>query len=435
MAANTYDVIVIGGGIVGLASAMKMAEQFPKLRLLVLEKEPAIAQHQTGHNSGVIHGGIYYKPGSLKAETCVTGRRALLDFCDRSGVAYELCGKVIVATDEEEIPRLEELFRRGQSNNVPGIDMIGPERLREIEPHARGVRAVYSPATGIIDFTKVAEAYAKRLRELGAEIFTSREVKNILPRQGELIVQTSREEFRSRYLLNCGGLFSDRIARMTSAQEAGGTDDVSAKGAAAGKEVSEREAFASDDYMSVQIVPFRGEYYKVAPERGALIKGLIYPVPDPRFPFLGVHFTRSIHGYVEAGPNAVLAFAREGYRWTDVNLRDLRETLSFKGFHAVARKYWKMGLEENYRSLSKRAFTKALQRLVPAITIDDLRPGGSGVRAQAVAADGALLDDFVIKRTGNAIHVLNAPSPGATASLAIGERIVATAAQAFSLQD
>jgi L-2-hydroxyglutarate oxidase LhgO len=413
MAANTYDVIVIGGGIVGLASAMKMAERFPKLRLLVLEKEPAIARHQTGHNSGVIHGGIYYKPGSLKAATCVTGRRALLDFCDRNGVAYELCGKVIVATDEEEIPRLEELFRRGQANHVPGLEMIGPERLREIEPHARGVRAVYSPATGIIDFTKVAEAYAARLRESGAEILTSREMKNILPRQGELIVQTSWEEFRSRYLLNCGGLFSDRIARMTSA----------------------RGASASDDYISVQIVPFRGEYYKVAPERGALIKGLIYPVPDPRFPFLGVHFTRSIHGYVEAGPNAVLAFAREGYRWTDVNLRDLRETLAFKGFHSVARKYWKMALEESYRSLSKRAFTKALQRLLPAITIDDLRPGGSGVRAQAVAADGALLDDFVIKRTGNAIHVLNAPSPGATASLAIGERIVATAAQAFSLQD
>ena len=410
MAANTYDVTVIGAGIVGLAAAMKMAERFPRLRLLVLEKESEIARHQTGHNSGVIHGGIYYKPGSLKAETCVTGRRALLDFCDRNGIAYDLCGKVIVATDEEEIPRLEELFRRGVANQVPGLEMIGPERLGEIEPNARGIRAVYSPATGIIDFTQVAGAYARRVRDLGGEVRTLREVKNIYYRGGELIVQTSQEEIHTRYLLNCGGLFSDRIARMTA--EPGHTAPI-----------------------DVQIVPFRGEYYKIAPERGSLIRGLIYPIPDPRFPFLGVHFTRSIHGYVEAGPNAVLAFAREGYRWTDINLRDLRETLSFSGFRAVAKRYWKMGLEENYRSLSKRAFTKALQRLVPSITIDDLKPGGSGVRAQAVASDGALLDDFVIKQTGNAVHVLNAPSPGATASLAIGERIVSTAAQAFSLHD
>jgi L-2-hydroxyglutarate oxidase LhgO len=412
MAANTYDVTVIGAGIVGLAAAMKMAERFPRLRLLVLEKESAIARHQTGHNSGVIHGGIYYKPGSLKAETCVTGRRALLDFCDRNGIAYDLCGKVIVATHEEEIPRLEELFRRGAANQVPGLEMIGPERLGEIEPQARGIRAVYSPATGIIDFIQVAGAYAKKVRALGGEVRTLREVKNIVHRGGELIVQTSQEEIHTRYLLNCGGLFSDRIARMTSAQGASASDDI-----------------------DVKIVPFRGEYYKVTPERGSLIKGLIYPVPDPRFPFLGVHFTRSIHGYVEAGPNAVLAFAREGYRWTDIKARDLWETLSFRGFRSMAKKYWRMGLEENYRSLSKRAFTKALQRLVPSITIDDLKPGGSGVRAQAVASDGALLDDFVIKQTGNAIHVLNAPSPGATASLAIGERIVATAAQAFSLHD
>ena len=410
MAANTYDVTVIGAGIVGLAAAMKMAERFPRLRLLVLEKESEIARHQTGHNSGVIHGGIYYKPGSLKAETCVTGRRALLDFCDRNGIAYDLCGKVIVATDEEEIPRLEELFRRGVANQVPGLEMIGPERLGEIEPNARGIRAVYSPATGIIDFTQVAGAFARRVRELGGEVRTLREVKNIVHRGDELIVQTSQEEIHTRYLLNCGGLFSDRIARMTA--KPGHTAAI-----------------------DVQIVPFRGEYYKIAPERGSLIRGLIYPIPDPRFPFLGVHFTRSIHGYVEAGPNAVLAFAREGYRWTDINLRDLRETLSFSGFRAVAKRYWKMGLEENYRSLSKRAFTKALQRLVPSITIADLKPGGSGVRAQAVASDGALLDDFVIKQTGNAVHVLNAPSPGATASLAIGERIVSTAAQAFSLND
>jgi L-2-hydroxyglutarate oxidase LhgO len=408
MPGNPYDVIVIGGGIVGLATALKLGERFPKLSLLILEKENQIARHQTGHNSGVIHGGIYYKPGSLKAANCVSGRRALLEFCDRHGIAYDLCGKVIVATDAEELPRLEELYKRGTANQVPGLEMIGPERLREIEPHARGARAIYSPATGIIDFTQVAEAYAGIVREQGGEILTSRRVKKISQSGGELIVGTGWEEFRGRFLVNCGGLFSDRIARML-------------------------DPHSSE--TNVRIVPFRGEYYKIAPEKGRLIKGLIYPVPDPRFPFLGVHFTRSIHGYVEAGPNAVLALAREGYRKTDLNLRDLWETVSFSGFRSVARHYWRMGLEEQYRSFSKGAFTRALQRLVPEITIGDLQPGGAGVRAQAVAADGALLDDFVIRQSRNAIHVLNAPSPGATASLAIGENIAATAASAFGLQD
>ena len=402
-----YDVIVIGGGIVGLATAMKLGERFPRLSLLILEKEDQIARHQTGHNSGVIHGGIYYKPGSLKAANCVSGRRALLDFCDRHGIAYDLCGKVIVATDAEELPRLEELYRRGTANQVPGLEVIGPERLREIEPHARGMRAIYSPATGIIDFTQVAAAYATRVREQGGEILTSRRVKKISESGGELIVGTGWEEFRGRFLVNCGGLFSDRIARMLE---------------------------PNFSEVNVQIVPFRGEYYKIAPEKGRLIKGLIYPVPDPRFPFLGVHFTRSIHGYVEAGPNAVLALAREGYRKADFNLHDLWETLSFSGFRAVARRYWRMGLGEQYRSFSKRAFTRALQRLVPEIMLGDLQPGGAGVRAQAVAADGTLLDDFVIRQSRNAIHVLNAPSPGATASLAIGENIAATAASAFGLQ-
>ena len=408
MAGGQYDIIIIGGGIVGLATAMKMAGRFPRLRLVVLEKESQLARHQTGHNSGVLHGGIYYKPGSLKAATCVSGRRELLEFCDRNGIAYNLCGKVIVATEESELPRLEELYRRGTANGVPGLQMIGPERLKEIEPHARGIRAIHSPATGIIDFVQVAEAYAKAVRAAGGDIFTSRTVKYISSSRNEIIVGTGREEFRGRFLINCGGLFSDRIARLTE------------------------QAFAR---VGVQIIPFRGEYYKIAPEKNALIKGLIYPVPDPRFPFLGVHFTRSIHGYVEAGPNAVLALAREGYRKTDFNLRDLWETLSFSGFRSVARRYWRMGLGEQYRSFSKRAFARALQRLVPDIAIDDLQPGGAGVRAQAVAADGALLDDFVIRQTGSAIHVLNAPSPGATASLAIGENIVATAASAFRLRD
>lgn len=406
--AQNYDVIIIGAGIVGLATAMKLGERFPKLRLLILEKEDGIARHQTGHNSGVIHGGIYYKPGSLKAANCVAGRRALLEFCDRNGIAYELCGKVIVATDEQEIPRLEELFRRGTANQVPGLQMIGPERLHEIEPNTRGVRAIHSPATGIIDYTQVAQAYARHVREQGGDILTSRVVKKISRHGSELIVGTGWEEFRGRFLVNCGGLFSDRVARMLDPEP-------------------------SD--ANVQIVPFRGEYYKIAPEKGSLIKGLIYPVPDPRFPFLGVHFTRSIHGYVEAGPNAVLALAREGYRKSDVNFRDLWETLSFSGFRSVARRYWRMGLEEQVRSFSKRAFARALKRLLPAITEDDLKPGGAGVRAQAVAADGALLDDFVIRQSANAVHVLNAPSPGATASLAIGENIAATAAAAFGLKD
>jgi L-2-hydroxyglutarate oxidase len=407
MGSSHFDLTIIGAGIIGLATAMEMAERYPKVKLLLLEKENQIATHQTGHNSGVIHGGIYYKPGSLKAETCVAGRKALLELCDKNRIAYELCGKVIVATDNEEIPRLEELFRRGMANGVPGLEMIGPERLREIEPHAQGIRAIYSPATGIIDFTQVAQAYARRVRELGGEILTSREVKNILQREVGLIVETSAGVFSSRYLLNCGGLFSDRIARMMAQSD------------------------SSISGPEVRIVPFRGEYYKLIPERGFLVKGLIYPVPDPRFPFLGVHFTRTIHGEVEAGPNAVLAFAREGYRKTDVNRRDLWEILSYKGFRSLARKYWRMGLEESYRSLSKKAFAKALQRLVPEVEMKDLMAGGSGVRAQAIAADGALIDDFVIRRIGSAIHVLNAPSPGATASLAIGKKIVEMAAHAF----
>ncbi len=409
MASNPFDVTVIGGGIVGLATAMELAQRYPRLRLLVLEKEREIALHQTGHNSGVIHSGIYYRPGSIKAQTCVTGRRALIDFCDAEGIPYDLCGKVIVATSEEEIPRLEELYRRGIDNGVQGLEMIGPERLKEIEPHAYGIKGLHAPSTGIIDFPRVAQAYARRIRLRDGEIHTSQEVRKIVPVDGGLVLETSAAEFRSKCLINCAGLFSDRVAKMVSGYPRG------------------------EPESDLRIIPFRGEYYTIVPNRRNLVRGLIYPVPDPRFPFLGVHFTRTIHGQVEAGPNAVLALAREGYKKSDLNIAHAWEILSFTGFWSMAGKYWKTGLEEFYRSFSKPAFVKALQRLLPDIRAEDLVAGGAGVRAQAVSASGALLDDFVIRESQNAIHVLNAPSPGATSSIAIGRAIVEMATKRFSL--
>jgi L-2-hydroxyglutarate oxidase LhgO len=413
MASHPFDLTIIGGGIIGLATAMGIAEKYPGVRLLLLEKEKQLAMHQTGHNSGVIHSGIYYKPGSIKAQTCVLGRKSLLEFCDQHGIPYRLCGKVVVATDGEELPRLEELHRRGAANGVQRLEMIGPERLKEVEPHANGIKALYVPTTGIIDFTKVALAFAEKIQHRGGEILTAQEVKNIVPTNGGLIIETSASTFHSKYLINCAGLFSDHLARMMAQHR-------------------KPETSVIED---IRIVPFRGEYYRIIPERQFLVKGLIYPVPDPRFPFLGVHFTRTVHGEVEAGPNAVLALAREGYQKTDLKLQHAWEIISYRGFWSIARKYWRTGLEETYRSINKRSFVKALQRLVPDVRADDLVPGGAGVRAQAVSSSGTLLDDFVIRQIGNAIHVLNAPSPGATASLAIGQRIVEMAAEAFSLQD
>ena len=403
--ANSFDITIIGGGIVGLATALELTKRYPQRKLAILEKEDRLAAHQTGHNSGVIHSGIYYKPGSLKAQTCVAGAKAIIAFCQQHDIPYEICGKVVVATSPAELPRLEELHRRGTANGVEGMEMIGPERLREIEPHATGVRALHVPTTGIIDFPRVAQTYARLIQEQGGELRLRHELQGIVPADGGLILETSQESIHSKFMINCGGLHCDRIARLAGAQP------------------------------DLQIVPFRGEYYSIAPQRRTLVKNLIYPVPDPAFPFLGVHFTRTIDGLVEAGPNAVLAFAREGYKKSDFDARDLQETLTFSGFRKMARKYWRTGLGEMFRSFSKHAFLAALRRLLPELTLGDLQPGGSGVRAQAISSQGALVDDFMISVTGSALHVLNAPSPGATASLAIGTMIVDKAGQEFGWGD
>jgi L-2-hydroxyglutarate oxidase len=410
--APPYDLAIIGGGILGLATGLKILEAHPAARLLILEKEPELARHQTGHNSGVIHSGLYYKPGSLKAQGCVAGREALIAFCEQNSVPYEICGKVVVATAEQELPRLDELYRRGVANGLRGVEIIGPERLKEIEPHTTGIKALYVPETGIIDYTKVAAAYAAKIRSGGGEIRTSTKVMGIAERGGEIALETTSGEERARHLINCCGLQSDMVAKMMGTT--GGAN--------------------SEEH---RIVPFRGEYYKLAPAKHYLVRNLIYPVPDPTFPFLGVHFTRMIKGGggIEAGPNAVLAYAREGYRHSIVNAGDLWNTVTFKGFWAMTGKYWRTGFGELHRSLSKAAFVRALQKLLPEITESDLVPGGSGVRAQAVSANGALVDDFVIKQSRSAIHVLNAPSPGATASLAIGQSIAAMAAKNFDLKN
>lgn len=401
--AEQFDLAIIGGGIVGLSTALAVTQRHPRLKVAVLEKEDRLAAHQTGHNSGVIHSGIYYKPGSLKAHTCVAGAKALVAFCDTHGIPYERCGKVVVATTPAELPRLEELFRRGVTNGVEGMEMIGPERLRELEPHATGIKALHVPTTGIIDFPRVAQTYAQLVQAQGGEIKTRCGVRKITHVDSSLVLDTHRGEVRTKFLINCAGLLCDRIARLAGAP------------------------------VDLQIVPFRGEYYTIAPQRRRLVKNLIYPVPDPALPFLGVHFTRTIDGLVEAGPNAVLAFAREGYRKTDFVFTDLKETLTFPGFWRMAQKYWQTGMGEIYRSYSKAAFLKALQRLLPELQDSDLQPGGSGVRAQAITANGALVDDFMLTVAGPTLHVLNAPSPGATASLAIGQTIVAKATEAFAL--
>lgn len=403
MAEHRADIAIIGGGIVGLATAMELLVRQPNLDLLVLEKESRIAQHQTGRNSGVIHSGIYYAPGSLKARTCVAGKERLLRFCDEHAIPYDLCGKVIVATTEEELPRLQSLYERGQANGVPGLEVIGPDRLRELEPCCVGIRALYSPTTGIVDFGRVAQAYADEVVARGGGILTDHEVTAIRENGGGYALETPSGTVEAGYVISCAGLYSDRVARMTGAPG------------------------------DPKIVPFRGDYYVLVPEKTDMVRGMIYPVPDPRFPFLGVHFTRRMDGGVWLGPNAVLAFAREGYGKLQVAPGDLAETLTYRGFGKLASRFWRTGFDEIYRDFSKAAFLAALRVYMPRLRSEDMEPGPSGVRAQALNIHGELVDDFVVNHKGRALHVRNAPSPAATSSLAIADIIANTAQKAFAL--
>ena len=392
---KSYDVAVVGGGIVGLATAWRMLEKDPRLSVVLLEKEAEVGAHQTGHNSGVIHSGLYYKPGSEKAKTCVEGARMLIEFCRAHEVPHEVCGKLVVATSEEELPRLADLARRGRENGVVGVREMEPAEFRKIEPHAAGLKALHVPPTGITDFGLVARALAALLAQKGAELRMNARVTALASSASDVNLVAGGQQVVARHVVNCSGLYADRVARL---------DGVDA---------------------GVMLVPFRGEYYALAPGREGLVKGLLYPVPDPRFPFLGVHFTRMIGGGAEAGPNAVPALAREGYTRTSFDLRDAWETFTYPGFWRLAVRHMGMGLGEIHRAFSKRAFVRALQRLMPDLHAEDLETGGSGVRAQALLPDGRLEDDFRIVTHGRVLHVLNAPSPAATASLAIGERIAA----------
>ena len=392
---HTFDIAIIGAGIVGLSVGLEVLKRYPDCRLVILEKEGSVACHQTGHNSGVIHSGIYYKPGSLKARLCVAGAAAMLEFVKAYGIPYQQCGKIIVATEPAERPRLEELYRRGVANEVPGLRWLGDtSAIREIEPHSAGLCGIHVPSTAITDFRLVAEQYAKLIIELGGTIQLNAAVNHIIRRQNETILSTHSGQFCARHLINCAGLQSDRIARMAGAK------------------------------LDVAIFPFRGEYYELVPQKHHLVAGLIYPVPDPSFPFLGVHFTRHVAGGAEAGPNAVLALRREGYKKTSISFADSFSMLSSGGFWKMGSRYWRTAMKELYRSWSKTAFTRSLQRLLPELQEEDLRPGGAGVRAQAVDQDGNLADDFRIVYSEGATHVCNVPSPAATASLKIAELIV-----------
>ncbi len=395
-----YDVAIIGGGIVGMAAAMALSEN-SRLKIVVIEAEAGLAKHQTGNNSGVIHSGLYYKPGSLKARNCVQGREALYRFCEQHNIAHERCGKVVVATRQDEIPNLDELERRGQANGLKGLKRLTPEEIKEYEPHVNGIDGLLVPETGIVDYREVTEAYAAQVKNAGNDILLDTRFLRLIKNQTVLVLETNKNPIHAKNLINCAGLYSDRVAKQC------GIDP------------------------KLKIVPFRGEYYEIKSEKHHLVNNLIYPVPDPSFPFLGVHFTRMIHGGVEAGPNAVLAFKREGYTKFSFSLKDTAETFTYPGFLRLAGKFMRTGLGEFYRSFSKKAFVKALQRLIPEITLDDIVPGGAGVRAQALEKNGALVDDFRIIEAEHMVHVLNAPSPAATASISIGQQIAALALKNF----
>jgi L-2-hydroxyglutarate oxidase len=389
-----YDVVIIGGGIVGLATALNLKLSKPNLRLVVLEKEDKISKHQTGHNSGVIHSGLYYKPGSLKAINCINGYQMLVKFCQENEVPFEICGKIVVATKHNQLPMLDTLLERGKANGLEGLLKINESQIKEIEPHVSGLAGIKVPQTGIVDYVEVSLKYVEKIKNLGGELLLNQKVVSVSNLNGISTVVTTKGSFDTKLIINCAGLYSDKIAELTEPTK-----------------------------LDLKIIPFRGEYFELKPEKQYLVKNLIYPVPDPNFPFLGVHFTRMIGGGIEAGPNAVLAFKREGYSKLGIHLGELAETLTWPGFRKVAAKYWKTGMGEYYRSFSKSAFTKALQELIPEIQSNDLISGGAGVRAQACDRSGGLLDDFSILENKQAINVCNAPSPAATSSLAIGKTV------------
>ncbi len=399
---TTHDVAVIGGGIVGMATALALTGQ-TRASLVVLEAEERLAAHQTGNNSGVIHSGLYYRPGSLKARNCVEGRVALYHFCQEYGIAHDRCGKIVVATRPDELPALDELERRGHANGLEGVRRLTPEQIKEYEPHITGIAGLHVTETGIVDYKQVTRTYAERVQQQGGTFHTGAKVLNVRLFPSEIALETGRGVVRCRHLINCAGLQCDRIARLCGVEP------------------------------RLQIIPFRGEYYELVPGRQHLVKNLVYPVPDPRFPFLGVHFTRMVHGGVEAGPNAVLAWKREGYRHRDVSMRDLVQMATYRGFWRMVAKYWRTGVGELYRSLSKAAFLRALQRLLPELRAEDIHRAGAGVRAQAVDPDGKLVDDFRLLQADRMVHVLNAPSPAATASISIGRTIAEMAARTFNL--
>lgn len=391
MAEKSFDIILIGGGIIGTATALSL-QKSSKFKILLIETENKLAAHQTGNNSGVVHSGLYYKPGSLKAKNCTDGREMLYSFCEENNIPFERCGKIVVATNDSELNVLDELYKKGIANGLTGIKKISAKEIKDYEPYAEGIAGIFVPQTGIVDYSKVTDAYAKLFLEAGGYLETNCKFIS-LKNSGELIAVTSKGEFKTKFLVNCGGLYCDRIAKLCGVNP------------------------------GLQIVPFRGEYYKLKKGKEYLVKNLIYPVPDPRFPFLGVHFTRMMKGGVEAGPNAVLAFKREGYTKKDFSVADLSQMFFYSGFWKMASKYYKMGFGEFYRSFSKKAFVSALQKLIPEIQEDDIEQGGAGVRAQALEPDGKLVDDFRIVEASKMVHVLNAPSPAATASLSIGKTI------------